>query len=145
MAWITPVTDRADGSARMEYGDMNRITGNIAYLYDKCVEQGITIAGSRISKTEWTQNDIITVAFWTELLTCLTNARNAVGYTPAENPSDAMRYDNINNVEAISYAVYEILAAYDRLANMNHYVGDKLADGGYLRAGDDFNAGGRYD
>ena len=28
-SWIEPVTDRTDGSARMTYIDMNRITGNI--------------------------------------------------------------------------------------------------------------------
>lgn len=145
MAWIEPVTNRTSGSARMEYGDMNRITGNIAWLYDKCIERGITISGSRISKTSWTQNDIITVTFWTELLTCLTNAREAVGYTPSANPDNAMRFDNINMVEKITLTVYEILTAYDRMANMNHWVGDKLADSGYLRAGDGFNMGGRYE
>ena len=34
MAWVTPVTNRTDGSALMTATDMDRITGNMAYLFD---------------------------------------------------------------------------------------------------------------
>ena len=143
MAWITPVTNRTDGTARMTYTDMERITGNIAYLYDLCQDQGIPIAGSRISKTTWIRNDIITVAQWAEILTCLANARDAVGY-PAQDPTDQMTWDNINEVERITAAVYGAIQAYEHMARLNHYVGDMLGSD-YRYAGDDFNAGGRYD
>lgn len=138
MAWITPVTDRTSGSAMMTYEDMNRITGNIGYLYDLCRSESITIAGSRISKTEWTQNDIITVSDWSNLLTCLSNARNAVGYV-ATDPTYLMTWDNINEVERQTRAVYSIINAYDTLPRINHWVGDPYY------AGDPINAGGRYD
>lgn len=138
MAWVTPVTDRTGGSARMTYEDMNRITGNIAYLYDLCQSAGITISGSRYSKTSWTQNDIITKDNWTELMTCLSNAKRAVNYT-ASTPSNRMRWDNINAVERQTLAVYSIINSYEKLPRMNHWVGDPLY------AGDPVNAGGRYD
>ena len=143
--WTEPVTTRSSGSERMTYEDMNRITRNIAFLYNECVDRGITISGSEISKTDWIRNDILTTTFWAELLTCLTNVREAIRYTPPTNPDDAMQYENINNVERICYYVYNVLFSYEDLARMNHWVGDKLADGDYLRADDGFNAGGRYD
>ena len=138
MAWITPVTDRTSGSSMMTYEDMNRITGNIGFLYDLCRSDGITIAGSRISKTSWAQNDIITRANWSNLLTCLGNARNAVGYIAAD-PTYLMTWDNINEVERQTQAVYTIIEAYDNLPRINHWIGDSFY------AGDPINAGGRYE
>lgn len=142
--WTTPVTDRTDGTAMMTYGDMNRITGNLAWLYSECVERGISISGSIISTTAWTQNDIITVSFWTELLACLANVCTAVNYTPQTAANSQMIYTNINVVETIERDTYEILSAYDRLPNMNHYVGDKIGTD-WRYCGDDFNMGGRYE
>lgn len=142
--WTEPVTYRSSGSALMSYEDMNRITENLAWLYTECGEQGIPITGSIISKTVWTRNDIITVSQWAEILTCLRNVYTAVGFTPATVPDNQMIYTNINNVESIEYGCYDILAAYERIPNMNHYVGDKLGTN-YLYAGDPFNAGGRYE
>ena len=136
--WITPVTDRASGSARMTYKDMNRITGNLVWLYEYLTEQGVTVSGSAYSKTDWTQNDIVTVAQWTELLTCLSNVCSAIGYQPETNPTDTMSYTNINNVETIELVCHDMATILDDLARMNHWVGDPL------RSGDDFNAGGFY-
>lgn len=142
--WTNPVTDRTSGQARMTYIDMNRITQNLAWLYEECVDQGITIAGSMVSKRTWVQNDIITLANWQNILTCLQNVCDAVSYNAPSEPDDTMIYTNINNVELIEYACYDILSAYDKVPNMNHYVGDKLGTS-YLYAGDPFNAGGRYE
>lgn len=136
--WIEPVTNRTSGSARMTYKDMNRITGNLVWLYDYLTEQGITVAGSAYSKTDWTQNDIITVAQWTELLTCLSNVCTAVGYQPEKAPTNTMSYTNINNVETIELIVHDMAVILDDLARINHWIGDPLY------AGDDFNAGGLY-
>ena len=143
MAWVTPVTDRTDGSAMMTYQDMDRITGNLKWLYDACVSESIPISGSAISKTSWSRNDIIDVTFWAELLDCLDNVCNAISYTPAETATDAMMWDNINVVETIERDCYDVIAAYVYMPRLNHYVGDKLGTD-YLYAGDDFNAGGRY-
>lgn len=136
--WVTPVTNRTNGSARMTYEDMNRITGNLAYLYDLCRSEGIAITGSRYSKTSWSRNDIITVSEWTELLGCLANAKTAVGYTQTA-PTRSLTYTNINTIERQTQAVYNIINSYDMLPNMNHWVGD------LYYAGDSLNAGGRYD
>lgn len=142
--WITPVTNRSTGSDRMTYGDMTRIATNLAWLYKQCQEIGITPSGSIISKTNWSQNDIITVTEWSELLTCLMNVCNAIQYTPGESTNSQMIYTNINNVEKIELGCYEILSAYENIPNMNHYVGDKWGTF-YRYAGDPMNSGGRYD
>lgn len=142
--WTTPITHRSSGSEMMIYVDMNRITTNLAWLYKQCQEIGITPAGSIISKTDWGQNDIITVTEWTEVLTCLTNVCNAIQYTPSEVANSQMTYTNINNVERIELGCYEILAAYENIPNMNHYIGDRWG-AAYRYAGDPMNSGGRYD
>lgn len=142
--WTEPVTTRSSGSDRMTYEDMNRITVNLAWLYSQCVEIGLTPQGSIISKTDWTRNDIITVAEWAEILTCLTNVCNALQYTKPTDPTNVMIYANINNVERIEFDCWQILESYENIPNMNHYVGDKW--GTYYRyAGDEMNTGGRYD
>lgn len=142
--WTEPVTERPSGAELMTYEDMNRITVNLAWLFQECKEQGITISGTVYPKRSWTQNDIITVSNWTQLLDRLANVYNAVAYIPATIPDNAMTYTNINQVETIELECYEILAAYERIPNINHYIGDKLGNK-YLYAGDPFNAGGRYD
>lgn len=141
--WIEPVTNRSSTTDRMTYEDMNRITGNLAWLYAQCGEMGLTVPGSIISKTNWVQNDIITVSEWAEILTCLANICTAVEYTSAQ-PTDRMTYGNINNVERIELDCYGVLASYENIPNMNHYVGDKWTSA-YRYAGDAMNSGGRYD
>lgn len=142
--WRDPVTQRSSGSERMTYEDMNRITQNLAWLYAQCGEIGISVPGSVISKREWIRNDIITVAQWAEILTCLTNVCTALSYVKPTEPNNVMIYTNINNVERIELELWQILASYENIPNMNHYVGDKLGTA-YRYVGDDFNAGGRYD
>ena len=127
----------------MTYQDMERITGNLKWLYDACVSSSITISGSAISKTSWDRNDILTTTFWTELKTCLQNVCTALSYTPSESVTDTMIWSNINTVETIEFECYDILAAYVFVPRLNHYVGDKLGTSN-LYAGDPFNAGGRY-
>lgn len=142
--WTQPVTDRSSGEEVMTFTDMNRITTNLAWLYRQCQEIGITPAGSIISKTDWMRNDIITVAEWTEIQTCLKNVSDAIQYTPRETANDQMIYTNINIVEQVELGCYEILSAYENIPNMNHYVGDKWGTF-YRYAGDPMNSGGRYD
>lgn len=142
--WTQPVTTRSSGSERMTYEDMNRITVNLAWLYAQCGEIQITVPGSIISKTSWIRNDIITVAEWAEILSCLTNICTALQYAKPTEPDNTMIYTNINNVEDIELNCYNIIAAYENIPNMNHYVGDKIGTA-YRYAGDGFNSGGRYD
>ena len=137
--WIAPVTNRSNGTARMTYMDMIRITGNLAFLYDLIESKGGIVPGSKISKTVWTQYDIITVADWAELLTCLANICSAVGYVPPTAPTNALTYSNVNNIETITLMAYEYAEILDRLERMNHYIGDPIY------SGDPVNAGGLYD
>lgn len=141
--WVSPVTDRADGSARMTYIDMDRITQNLAYLYYRCQDIGVNPDGSAVSKTNWTQNDIITVDEWSDILECLDNVCDAIQYIPSETPNYIMIYTNVNNVEKIEQNCYDIINTYDRLPDMNHYIGD-MTGATYRYSGDNMNSGGRY-
>lgn len=143
MAWVTPVTDRTSGYSRMTYEDMNRITGNLKWLYDECVNSSIPIAGSAISQTNWTRDDIISVTFWAELLGCLENVCTALSYTPKNKATYDMTWNNINVIEDIERLCHDVFVVYDEMPRLNHYVGDML-NTDYLYAGDDVNAGGRY-
>lgn len=138
MAWVTPVTDRTDGSAMMTATDMDRITGNIAYLFDYATQEGHAPSGSTVTKTSWTINDIIERSFWEAMLTTLANICAAVEYVPETDPTNAMEFENINNVETISRNLYYIIQNIRYQANNNHWVGDDIY------TGDDINAGGTY-
>lgn len=106
MAWVTPVTNRSSGASRMTYLDMNRITGNINFVYDLITERGFVITGGKVSKDSWTRNDIIEKTFWESMLTVLSNICSAVSYVPGTSPTNVMGYANINNIEAITLALY---------------------------------------
>ena len=127
MAWVTPVTNRTNGADRMSHNDMDRITGNINYLYDALTELGFTISGSKVSKDSWAWNDIITKSFWESMLTVLGKVCSAISYTPGTAPTNAMTYQNINNIESILLAVFEF-------ANDDYLLAD---DGKILATEDD--------
>lgn len=137
-AWVTPVTDRTDGSAMMTATDMNRITGNIDYLFDYATAEGLSPSGSTVPKTSWTKNDIIERSTWEATLETLSNLCECVEYNPEANPTNEMEYENINNVETISRNLYYIIQNIRYQANNNHWVGDNI----YV--GDQINAGGTY-
>lgn len=138
MAWITPVTDRTDGSAMMTAVDMNRITGNIDYLFDYATAEGLSPSGSTVPKTSWTKNDIIERSTWEATLETLSNLCECVEYNPEANPTNEMEFKNINNVEQISFNLYNIIGQIGNLQGLNHWAGDDLF------AGDPVNAGGTY-
>lgn len=136
--WITPVTDRTDGTAMMTAVDMNRITGNIDYLFDYATAEGLSPSGSTVPKTSWTKNDIIERSTWEAMLTTLANIMAAVFYVPEVEPDYAMDWENMNNIETISYNLYNIIGSSGSQGNNNHYAGDPIF------AGDDINVGGTY-
>lgn len=142
--WVAPVMNRTGGNARMTTVDMNRITGNLVWLYDECQRQGITVEGDPYSKTSWVNNDIITQDDWYSLLVCLNRLRIATGYVPTKIPNYYMLWDNINRVEEHELTLYIILQTWDIRDRLNHYIGDKLT-ASYLYAGDSINAGGSYE
>lgn len=86
----------------MTYEDMNRITGNIAYL------QEALLGSATMSKTSWTQNDFITKALWTEIVMAVEELADMLGVIYFE-VTDEMVYTNINNLESICLQVYQSL------------------------------------
>ena len=72
------------------------------------------------------------------MLTTLANICEAVEYVPETDPTNAMEFENINNVETISRNLYYIIQNIQYQANNNHWVGDEFY------AGDPINAGGTY-
>lgn len=145
MAWITPVTDRASGAARMTYADMNRIVGNINHLRNLAIEKGKTISLPPISKTSWIRDDIITTSQWYEILNLLLEIARAIDYVYPVEPDDKMNYLNINNVESISLTILALLEQSADDSLLNHWIGD---GNDYPRqriySGDPVNAGGEY-
>lgn len=136
--WVTPVTNRTDGTWRMTYIDMNRITGNLDYLFNVLPGKGFRPAGETVKKTSWTQNDIITIDDWADILSVLGALAAAVSYTPDQDPDTMMSWDNINNVESITWEIYKTGAYSPETKNINHWIGDLIF------AGDPVNAGGDY-
>jgi hypothetical protein len=118
--------------------DMNRITGDIDYLFDYATAEGHAPAGSTVPKTSWTKNDIIERSTWEATLETLSNLCECVEYNPEANPTNEMEFENINNVEQISFNLYNIIGQIGNLQGLNHWAGDDLF------AGDPVNAGGTY-
>ena len=112
MAWVTPVYNRVAG-ARMTAADMNRICGNINYLNS-----------TTTLKTNWTDNDIVSVTAWNTILRWLEKARTALGYKTTLKPTTAQTYQNVNNIERLTAQ----LKAYADLLTLQKsaivYVGD---------------------
>lgn len=115
--WITPVTNRTSGNARMTYKDMNRITGNIDYVYQALKSLGYPPAGNTVSKLEWTQNDIIDVDFWESMLSVMAAIYAALGETGPYELTNDMGWENINHVESWLFELYDGTMFYRHLLN----------------------------
>ena len=100
--WTAPVNNRTSGSNKMTYTDMNRITQNVAYLQEQM------LGSATISQTSWITNDIISLSFWTELLTAILDLCDLISLTPLAMTND-MEYNNINNVEQLSLNIYNAI------------------------------------
>lgn len=102
MAWIEPVTDRQNGGSLMTYEDMNRITGNVAYL------QEALLGSATMSKTIWTRDDFVTVAIWHEIIDSVDEMADMLGVVNL-GMTDEMIYTNINYVESLCLQIYNAL------------------------------------
>ena len=111
MAWITPVTNRTSGDARMTAADMDRITGDVAFLQEEY------LGSATISKTTWTQDDIITTTFWAELLDAIEDMLDAISAT-GETMTTDMTFENINAVETNLLLIY---GSTDNISDMTAY------------------------
>lgn len=127
MAWITPVTDRTDGTARMTASDMDRITGNLDYLATETTSAGLSGAVSP-AKTAWTTDDIITVTDWSDILASLDSIL-ATLQLPTGGANDSMIYWNINVVESLSLQAYDRLTQIVNGTILNRFVNDNLFAG----------------
>lgn len=141
MGWIEPVTNRIAG-ARMTYIDMNRITGNLAYLTEDLTDYG-KYGGQTIAKTEWIRNDYVTRPDWENILDVLEDVRITLGMMESDDPSNpfpvadfSTGYENINNVEELTLLAYEKWEAMKQQGAANKYVDTEVW------TGDGFYAGG---
>lgn len=112
MAWTTPFTNWSNGN-RFTYNDMNRITGNINYLYPGA------------SLPIYTQNDFLTRSGWDAVLSALDTLVLATGLD-ATVPGDAMTGDTMNEVEELIQRLHDRIELNARQYVASIYVGDGI-------------------
>lgn len=122
MAWITPVTDRSTG-ARCDESDMNRIAGNLDWLATDAAQKQI-YSGATISKTNYTNNDYVSVDDWTNILEVLNDLVSGLNVTTEGAADMSTTFTNFNTVESITLAIYNKYQMLLRQANANNYSGD---------------------
>lgn len=133
MAWITPVTNRTDGTAMMTAADMNRISGNLYYLGNTLLpSRGYSVTLSS-TKFTWSVSDIITLSDWNKLIADLETMHYAItGSSLAEEPSTRMTYDNINLVESIMVRIHHLMTEavsieiVGELSKLYYAVGERM-------------------
>ncbi len=94
MAWQEPFENWAKGSF-VTHEDMNRITGNIKHIFP---DYG--------GKTNWTNNDIISISDWNSIKNALSQLMQTTGYN-GDIPGDEMIADTFNLLEANIRGIYE--------------------------------------
>ena len=93
MAWIEPVTDRQNSQTRTTADDMNRICGNINFLWATSL------------KTDFTAADIVTLAQWNAILRNTNEIADLLGISEA---ADSTLYTNLNYIESIAKAYKDL-------------------------------------
>lgn len=92
--WTTPITDRASRETRTTATDMNRIDGNINYLW------------ATLLKTDFTDSDIVKSDEWQGIVQATNEIADMLGL---EAVSDSTLYTNLNRIEAIAKAYWDML------------------------------------
>jgi hypothetical protein len=87
MAWQTPVTDRPNAQTRTTAEDMNRISGNVNYLWATSLRE------------DFTSNDIVTLAEWNAIIRRTNEIAALLGISGA---TDSTNYANLNYIESIA-------------------------------------------
>ena len=131
MAWQTPYTTWSNGN-RFTYDDMNRIAGNVNYLYP-----------AASLKADYTNNDILTTTQWAALLSALQDLIVTTGLS-AEIPGEAMTADTINDIESLTQTLYDRIGLNNAQAVANIYTGDDLyaaATGQYTDVAENYTRG----
>lgn len=94
MAWATPVTDRPNAQTRTTADDMNRICGNINYLW------------ATLLKTNFVSTDIVTDTEWDGVITSTNEIADLLGLNEVTESTD---YANLNRIESIAKAYWDLL------------------------------------
>lgn len=113
MEWITPKTDWSPND-NVTYEDMNRISGNINYLYQQT-----------IVRTDYTANDIVTLAEWSSIVSAILDLAKGLGVVDAV-PDMNVTADNFNDVEELTLATKEMIELIFIQISANIYAGDDL-------------------
>lgn len=124
MAWITPITDRSSG-ARCDESDMNRIAGNLDWLATEAAQKQI-YSGATITKTNYTNNDYVSVDDWENILEVLNALVDGLSVTIEGSADMSTTYTNFNKVESITLAIYNKYRLLLSQANNNHFAGDNI-------------------
>lgn len=124
MSWITPVTTRGSG-AYMTLADMNRIVGNIEYLTTELTAYGL-YTGASLQKTSYDYNDYVSVSDWADILYVLNQLSTQTAVDAGVDADNSTTYENMNNVETITLAIYELFQMLLAQENLNHYAGDDI-------------------
>lgn len=131
MAWQTPYTSWSNGNL-FTYEDMNRITGNINYLYP----------GANLP--EVTQNSFLTVSLWHSVLNALQTLIYVSGLS-ADVPGDEMTADTMNDVEDLIQRLADRIELNLAQTVATVYTGDDVyvaESGGYTDVSENYVRGG---
>lgn len=93
MAWITPVTDRPSALTRTTADDMNRIAGNINYLWATDL------------KDDYTSDDIVTASEWDGIVDATNEIADLLELSEA---TESTHYSNLNRIESIAKAYKDL-------------------------------------
>ena len=75
-----------------------------------------------VIKADYTENDILTLAQWQEVISSTIQLCNKYGIKYTQAPTTVMMADNINNVENLLLLCYERLLLWQKQASQNIYV-----------------------
>lgn len=131
MSWITPVIDWSE-SDRMTTTDINRIAGNLNYLYPAAA-----------LKENYTQNDFITYEEWASIISSLSDLVTVSGLS-ADVPGFDMDAATFNAVEDLTADLSERIELNTAQAVATAYAGDDLysaAAGSYTDTTDNYTRG----
>lgn len=90
--WQAPDISRSGPNTRTTYKDMNRICGNINFLFGTSL------------KEDWTRADIVDRATWETIINVVSQLAGSVGI----EVNDATDYINLNAIEEVTLRRYAL-------------------------------------
>ncbi len=113
MKWMTPKIDWSPND-NVSYEDINRISGNINYLYQQ-----------EILKEDFTENDIVELSQWKAIVSAISELSKGVGVSRTIPDTDTTA-ENFNDVEELTFATKEMIDLIFKQTVANIYAGDDL-------------------